>query len=316
VISPLDDSLHDPGGDTYWNESAWFPISIPERSISGWVMVVHRPNMRSSIGGLALWDPSGENAYDCLFYDWGDGWAFDPAWDMFDCDLPNWMTVSTFRPLEALHVSYLRDECQADLTWEASAEPFESPPAFRADVPGSGHFEQPGRMTGTISVRGDILHVDCPSIRDRSWGPRTPTPLPRADAPWALDEDGDGFHVYAEATSEIVYDRVDGTTEKLVSGWNRADGVTRPLVSGSRRAVSRGEDGRPLRVEVRGTDDVGRELVADGECVNWLRWQGQAHTFQWWCLVRWQVRGGIAWGEVRESMPLQLSRRYHRGKGL
>jgi hypothetical protein len=322
MISPLDDSLHDPGDDVYWNESAWFPISIPERLISGWVMIFHRPNMKLSVGGLALWDPSGENAYDCLFYDWGDLWAFDPSWNMFDCQLPNGLTVSMLKPLEAFHVSYLRDECQADLTWTATSEPFHSKwggsdgRAGGADAWGTGHFEQPGRLTGTISLRGDILHVDCLSNRDHSWGPRTPKPMPRSDFPWALDEDGDGFHMFATATSEVVYDNVDGTTEKLLFGWNRADGVTRPLVSGTRRAVVRGEDGRPLRVEVRGTDDVGRELVADGECVNWLRWQGYPYTFQWWCMARWQVRGKQAWGEVQEFAPLQLSRRYYRGKGL
>jgi hypothetical protein len=311
MISPLDDSLHDPGGDVYWTESAWFPISIPERLVSGWVMLVHRPHMRASVGGLALWDPSGGDTYDCLYYDWGDLWGFDPAWNMFDCDLPNGLTAATLKPLEAFHVSYLRDECQADLTWEASAEPIDS---CSGHSEGGERFQQPGRLIGTISVRGDILHVDCPSTRDRSWGPRTPKPLPRSDVSWALDEDGNGFHMFAAATSEVVYDRIDGTTEKLVSGWNRASGVTRPLVSGTRRVVERGADGRPLRVEVRATDDVGRELAADGEVVNRLRWPGEPDTSQWWCMVRWQVCDEPAWGDVRELVPLRLSRRYHQGK--
>jgi hypothetical protein len=315
VISPLDDALHDPGDDVYWSEGARFPISIPERLVSGWVKLAHRPNMRLSVGGLALWDPSGANPWDCLYYDWGDLWAFDPSWNMFDCALPNVFTVSTLKPLAAFHVSYLRDECQADLTWTATSEPWAAA-EWTAGPSGAGRFEQPGRMVGTICVRDDIMHVDCPSIRDRDWGPRVPATMPRSDSPWALDDNGDGFHLLATATSEIVYDRIDGTTEKLVSGWSRADGVTRPLISGTRRAVERGGDGRPLRIEVRATDDVGRELVADGECVNWLRWQGDPHAFRWWCMTRWRVRGQVAWGEVRESVPLQLSRRYHRGKGL
>lgn len=314
MISPLDDSLHDPGADVYWEEGARFSISIPERLVSGWVMIHHRPNQTLSVGGLALWDPSRENPYDCLYYDWGDLWAFDRSFTMFDCALPNGLTVAMLQPLETFHVSYLRDECQADLTWTATAEPFDS--SGDSGIAGGdargGRFEQPGRLVGTISVRGDILHVDCPSSRDRAWGPGTPKPSPRSDRPWALDEDGDGFRVLATATSEVVYDRVDGTTEHLVSGWHRVGGVTRPLVSGTRRAVLRGDDGRPLRVEIRGTDDAGRELAADGECVNWLRWQGYPRALRWWCMTRWQLRDGEAWGEVCETVPLQLSRRYAR----
>jgi hypothetical protein len=136
----------------------------------------------------------------------------------------------------------------------------------------------------------------------------------RCDSPWGLDENGDGFHLLATATSDIAYDPVDGTTEKLLGGWNRADHVTRPLVSGTRRAIERADDGRPLRVRIDGEDDLGRELVADGDCVNWLRWQGYPHTFQWWCMVRWRIRGREAWGEVRELTPLALSRRYYRGR--
>lgn len=311
MISPEDDSLHDPGESPHWTESARFPISVPERLVSGWVMLSHRQNMKLSVGGLAVWDPSGENPHDCLYHDWGDLWALRPSWDMFDCELPNRLTVELLKPLEAVHISYLRDECQADLTWIAAAEPIRAGGTGRGQL---GGFDQPGRLTGTIAVRGDILHVDCWSVRDRSWGPQVSRPAPRSDSPWAFDEDGDGFHLDAVTTSEVAHDPVDGTTERLVSGWHRADGVTRPLVSGTRRVVQRAPHGRPMRLEVRGEDDLGRALVADGDCVNWLRWHGLPGAVQWWCMVRWRVRDRQAWGEVRETTPLELSRRYHRSR--
>ena len=314
MITTADDSLHDPGDEVYWNESAWFPISIPERLISGWVMVFHRPNMKLSVGGIALWDPTGENPYDCLFYDWGDIWAFDPAWDMFDCALPNGLTVSMVTPLEEFEISYANTGCSAQLRWTASAEPFHARWSDGADAWGSGHFEQPGRLAGTITLGDEVLEVNCWSNRDHSWGPRTPKPMPRSDFPWGLDENGDGFHMFAVSDQPAATDPVDGTTEQLLFGWHRADGITSPLISGDRRAVERAPDGRPTKVIVRGEDKLGRELLAVGECVNWLRWQGYPYTFQWWSMVRWQIGERQAWGELQEFAPLAISRRYLRGR--
>jgi len=69
LVRPEDDSLHENDGDLFWNESSWVPFHIADRSLSGIVYFYHRPNMKFTQGGLILWDPSGENAYDCLLYD-------------------------------------------------------------------------------------------------------------------------------------------------------------------------------------------------------------------------------------------------------
>lgn len=312
MIVAADDSLHDSGGEVYWNESSWFPISIPDRLTSGWVMLFHRPNMGISVGGVALWDPTGDRPHQCLHYDWGDLYAFEPASDMFDCKLPNGLQVSLTEPLREIALTYDSPECQLDLRWRATGEPFHSRWSEGAQGWGSGHFEQAGRIIGTITVNGEQIPVDAPSTRDRSWGPRTPKKMPRADFPWGLCEDGDGFHVFVVATEPAATDPVNGTTEKLLFGWQRLAGETRPLTAATRRIVDRGPDGRPLRIELRGRDESGRDFTADGECVNWLQWQGYPFTFQWWCMVRWAFDGREAWGELQEFAPLELTRRLHR----
>ena len=71
LIRPEDDYFHH-GTRTdnpFWNESAWFPFHVPERELCGFVYMNHRPNMNFSMTGVALWDPSGEQTYDCLYYD-------------------------------------------------------------------------------------------------------------------------------------------------------------------------------------------------------------------------------------------------------
>ncbi len=51
-----------------------------------------------------------------------------------------------------------------------------SPPHYAAGtVPGgaTGHFEQTGRVTGTIALGDERWQVDAWGVRDKSWGPRT-----------------------------------------------------------------------------------------------------------------------------------------------
>src|SRR2546423_6194252 len=85
MIRPEDDSFHDGQGDPYWNESAYFTFVIPERKIDGLIYFWHRPTMNLSSAIVALWDPSGAETYDCLFYDFTPFNALPRDADMFHC---------------------------------------------------------------------------------------------------------------------------------------------------------------------------------------------------------------------------------------
>ncbi len=92
-IGEADEVFHPAGDDDYWNESGWFGFSIPERDINGFVYYFHDVRTGVSGGGPALWDPSGEEPYDCLFYDWR--WRQPPTGplDFRDFRLPNSLTA-------------------------------------------------------------------------------------------------------------------------------------------------------------------------------------------------------------------------------
>ncbi|HEX2214038.1 MAG TPA: hypothetical protein VHH12_11455, partial [Mycobacterium sp.] len=80
--------FHRPGDDPDWNESGWFGFAIPERAINGFVYYFHDARTGTSGGGPAMWDPRGEETYDCMFYDWR--WILPPtgALDFADFRLP------------------------------------------------------------------------------------------------------------------------------------------------------------------------------------------------------------------------------------
>ena len=303
MVRPEDDSFHDSHGDPYWNESAYFTFLVPERKIDGVVYFWHRPNMNLSAGGLALWDPSGEEAYDCLLYEFSYFNALPESADMFRCTLDNGLSVECPEPLESYGLSFKGDGGALDLSWEGFMEPWEWNPPSRGDLGsfGHGHYQQGGRVTGTVTVRGETLAVDCLGIRDHAWGPRPLhlAPWTRGGYEWAHASEGNSFMVASASRLPVDEDPIVGTTEPVMFGWYIRDGVLGNLTSGERR-VERGDGGRPLRFSIDAKDDHDRDLHAEGTFENVLRWQGPYPWFSFWSLTRCQFDGHEAWGDSQD----------------
>jgi hypothetical protein len=318
VIRPEDDYFHERSDDPYWNESAWFGFNVPERQLTGWVYFYHRPNMNYSVGGMALWDPSGEHEWDCLYYDWSETVALPAGAEMFDFSLHNGLTVSCEQPLRSFTLAYDNHDCRLDLGWEAFMEPQEAMLNGVAGLPagsdewGRGHYEHGGHMRGTIRVEGEEIAVDCLSLRDHSWGPRRYTTNPRGDFASAFASEESGFCMFAGADLPRDEDPCSGVDDSMIFGWYLREGEASRLVSGTRNVTHRDDRGRPLRVVVDGKDELGRELHAQGECVNWLWWHGYPYLFQWWSMCNWEFDGQAAVGEEQDFFPLNQGRRYIR----
>jgi hypothetical protein len=324
VITARDDYFHPRSSDPYWNESAWFGFRIPERLISGWVYFYHRPNMNYTVAGTALWDPSGEHEWDCLYYDWCETVALEPGAEMFDFSSANGAAIKCVEPLRQFELAYENDGCKLALRWDAFMEPQESMRLDASGNPvsselpsgseewGSAHYEVGGRIRGTAAVDGEELAVDCLSLRDHSWGPRRYTTNPRGDYASVFTSERDGFCIFPVATEPRASDPLVGVDDRLVFGWQLKDGVPSRLVSGTRRVVERDGRGRPRRLVVDGVDALGRRLHAEGTTHNWLWWRGYPSMFQWWSLCEWELDGKTAWGEEQDFIPLQQARRYIR----
>lgn len=322
MISTVDDYFHELTDDPRWSESAWFGFTIPERTITGFVYMYHRRNQKHTMAGVGLFDLSGENMWDCLFHDWFDTMPLAPDANMFDFQADNGLTVRCVAPLKTFELSYNGEGLELDLTFNAVMEPFDSGlPGKMQDwaIGGAetGHYEQGGRITGTIKVEtlpGETLTVDSWSVRDHSWGPRHITAkTPRGVNPWAASENC-SFFLSAVGRLPSEDDPVDDTTEEIVEGYHHADGKSGGLFEGTYTCVERGEDGRPLTVVMEAKDTLGRDFRAEGRCVSWLIWPGYPHYFQWWSLAEFDVNGEKAWGNVMEWLPSDLARRWLRTK--
>jgi hypothetical protein len=312
MIGPRDEYFHDRSDDPDWNESGWFSFMVPERRLSGMVYCYHRPNMGYSSGGFAAWDPSGDRYDDCLWYDLEQIAPLDPKTEMFDCSLPCGLAVACVEPLREYRLQYKAEGCEVDFTWQRVSDPLAPPMPASQGQWGRHHYDQIGRMTGRLAVDGETIDVDGWSMRDRSWGPRRIGRDQRGRFFWGIASERDAFLLWASAAQAFDGDPVVGVPEKVVSGWLLRDGVVGTIVGGESFVHERRSDGAPLADRVRATDDLGRELVAEGRATNMITWPCYPTIYAWFTHFEWEFDGLTAQGEEQEWIPIAQRRTFVR----
>jgi hypothetical protein len=312
VIGAADEALHQPNGDPHWNESTYFGVNVPELGINGWIYFYFRPNQNYMVAGAALWDPSGQHAWDCLHHNWGDTLAIPQGADMYDFTSSSGLTVKCVEPLHEYRLIYAHAECEFDLTWQSYMAPDETILPEGTDDWGYHHFEHGGRLTGVIHVSGADIIVDCGSFRDHSWGVRKHRSNPRAGFSMGLGADTSSFGLWSLSEYSIENDPFVGVADRVAMGWYRKDGQVSKLVSGQRQIVERTADGRPLVATVDGVDERGRVLHAEGHAVNWLVWGGYPSMYTCFTGMDWQLDGAHVFGEEQEFCRIDQARRFLR----
>ena len=216
------------------------------------VRVWFRPNEGVQGGAVSAW--RGENRY--LAHDaWTAELTAPP--DLRDLRTADGFHLECLEPLEAYRIRHRTDALELDVTFRALMEPN---PVAPEESPGmfDGHLEQPGRVQGRVRLRDQWHDVDCASVRDRSWGPRTMRPGLRLGNAHGTAVDGNAFFVYVNPDP-------DGR-DAITGGYWQLDGQAARLVAGERRTELDGDF--PTAVVVDATDALGRRLVVRGECRN------------------------------------------------
>ena len=295
--------------DPYWNESAWFSFSVPERAIHGMVYYFFRPNMNLLMGGPILWDPTGSCTWDCLYHDWHQLQAIPPGAEKFDIAAPNSLDVRTLEPENKYRLRYDTNGFKMDLRWTATAEPRHW---LGMEIEATGqtadsrmHFEQMGRVTGKVELNGEMLEVDCFSMRDSSWGVRKLDTVKRGSYFWAVASERENF--FAQCMG-------DNPDQRVVGGFLTRDGTTSALVRGNRVNTKMGKL-TPDSFKVEITDALGRtaEITAYTRCH--LLFAGYPRCQVVWSLLEADFGNGVkGWGDLQEFQPMEGFRRMVRTK--
>lgn len=295
-----DGRTHNP----YWNENVWFSLSIPERRIHGLIQYCFRHNMGLQIGGPVLWDPSGVYQWNCLYYNWSHLQAMPEGVSKYDMTVRNSLSVHIIEPLRRYKIDYDKEGFVLDLEWEAVAPLHQmesSDPTQQAAA--AFHFEQPGRMRGTITRHGERFDVDCWSMRDGSAGP------------YDADFNTIGAYFWGIGDGASFLSLCMGNTRETnaVGGFLMFDDVPSSIASGKRSILEYGEHG-PARVLFEAKDKLGRTIRAEGRIDPGLVFTAYTDHTVIWSLTEWDVGGKYFLGDNQEFYPSETFRRIARGE--
>ena len=240
--------------DPYWSESSWFSWAIPERGINGFFYNHFRPNMNCLLGGPAMWDRSGQHVWDFLYFDWQlmrrlPKGRYGVDYNKYDFETPWSMAIKMIKPLERYQLRYDREGFKLDLVFTAISPPNEVGQHERGTERAYKlHFEQPGRIEGTVELDGECYSVNCFSIRDGSHGPRFLETTARGGYTWSTADAKTGWHMLARDDK--------GREMQIVGGYILRDGAMSPIVKGVRRVLER-TGPRPSMIEIVAEDAHG-----------------------------------------------------------
>ena len=183
--------------------------------------------------------------------------------------------------------------CQATLHFQGVMPPR---PLRKGGSPfgGANHFDQFGRVTGTVKLGERIVAIDCLGMRDRSWGPR-PEHRPKKSAyVTGIATPQDGF---------LAVTKWHGDVEEIAYGFMIRDGETADLVSGTRRVERDPAQGWVTRIVIEGEDEHGRTLEAIGTRLSGIIIN--RHSFiDSNGLIEWSINGHVGHGEDQDMWPI------------
>src|SRR5215216_2636933 len=262
-----------------------------------------RPNIGTVAGGAWLWDDTAELPWEVLYSTNFSALQLPGDADLRDVTLPTGVSITVVEPTRIYDLRY-HDQGRLELSLRFTGVMAPEPLTAVGSTFGSAHhFDQFGRVTGTVTVNGEPVEVDCIAMRDRSWGPR-PEHRPRQAA-----------YVTGAASADHGFLAVTNTdpsgADPVAHGFLRRDGRTVGLASGERVVERDPARGHARRVTITASDLDGRSLRAVGEPVS--RIIINRHSFiDINSLLRWDLDGDRGWGEDQDMWPVHHFADTHR----
>ena len=293
-FGPLDDALHPPGNGHYETETFWYSFLVPERAIGGWLYASVRQNAGVTAGGMWMWDDSAVHPIDAPFYEYFAHLKLPTQRGPELVAFPTGMRVEVREPLMTYDIAYDdRARMQARLRFAA----LEPPVPLRSGeppYPKAHHFDQTGHVTGTVTLDGDLIEVDCFAMRDRSWGPRPERGHSRVGYTWAA----------SASTSLLTYTvPVGDGPEHVYSGYLRRDGRVSRIVNGVRRVERDPVEAWVSAITVDAETEDGQRVRGHARAVSRLLLSMGNHVCA--CtLLDWTVDGERLAGEDQDVWPI------------
>lgn len=284
-------------------ETQYLGFSVPDANIHAIGYLWHHRNLKLVTGGLFVWQGSKRYMGEAELCD-VRAYMSDRALahDLHEYRLDNGYGVRIVEPLKKLQMTY-QDATRknaVDLEYEALSAPV---------MFGDGkHFEQPMRVRGRLTLRGQQYEVDCFNVRDRSWGKARPEDnMPLPPVSWMTGVFNEGFAFNCNVLDQHdqnpeLKGRFELPREKTLNGgWVRRDGVLGRIVTARKRIEREAGSRFPTRVELEFRDEHDRSMAMRGELVAACPWQVWPNLMFPVCLMRWECEGLTTYGDCQEA---------------
>lgn len=290
-LTSADDTLHIPPdtADTWWTETFWFTFAVPEERLFGNLYLYFRPLLGSIGGGLWLFDDTGTTPWDAPYVSFQHHLPLPDDLDMRDAQLPGGLYLRALEAGSRYAFGIENDEITAHLQFDAIAAPLLTFPKPKPPFTGAHHVDQPGHVTGRISLAGKEMVADAYLMRDRSWGRRTDLRGVKAGYDYAFPDADNGFLGLS----------LDQGEDRVVMGFVIRDGEWHRAVGG-RRHVERDASGMPTAIDIEVVDEAGRKVSGRGDVVTRFSHLIYPSMLVHQGLVRWETDLGTAWAEDQD----------------
>ena len=291
------DCLHPAVDDSqYWTETLWLGFTIAEAKVSGVVNLIIRSNVGVASLGVHVWDDGTAKEGGMLY---SQVMPHEPIpSDLRAFSFGDWFSYRCTQPLSTYEVSYDdKVELKLALRYEGLSEP-----VLRSHgEPVPTGYTQGCHVTGTVTLNGDVLDVDCYEFRASSFHNRPDfRTKPRPE-----NEDqilgGTDTYGYSKLMSFQMGTHGNSHTTEANGGYLIRDGEMSPLASGTRTVARRSPDGNVQEIIIDLVDEAGREEHLVGSVLNRGLLKNPSFT-AWLVGITWQSEHGVLFGVEHEVL--------------
>ena len=313
MIKDSDAQFHDTGGDPVWAETNYFGFFNAEEKLNVNVYAIFRPTLGVVSSTICMNSRRVVGHWEAVFCDMRAWMPIPEPRNLLDYALLNSLQVRTLEPNQVWEIRYDDQQgTQIDVRFEALMPPFDiHDPAMDPMVAAkteegkfawgtayNGHFDMTGQVTGSVTIRGRRIPIDCVSTMDHSWGPR-----PERGAPpmsW----------LHGHFSKDLAFHAIFGfDPEKgaedlwLAHGYVLEKGKVYGLKAGRGR-VERRQEWYAEHMALELTDSAGRVWTPQARALTTFPWFWEPNTITYNPLCEWTLNGLTGHGEVMEFMEL------------
>lgn len=294
-----------------WAETNYFGFFNTEEQLNVGVYALFRPNLGVVSSTICMNSHRSVTPWEADFCDMRSAIPIPQPRNLLDYKLSNGLHVICLVPNRVWDIRY--DDGQGtriNVHYEALM------PAFDINDPemdpmcaqgkltwGStaykGHFDQTGVFTGSVSIRGRDVPINCVSTMDHSWGPRAERGTPSIS--WLHAHFSKDLSIHCILGFDPARDY--GRDLELTHGYVLEYGKVFGLKAGTGQTV-RLQERYPDTVVLQLLDSADRSWVLNGQALTTLPWQAWSNMVVFNSLCEWDCNGVKGYGEVQDCFEL------------